>query len=263
MPLRCQSRDVGGYNHIPILTDGRLVSLTALALSLDLAHPSEKPLLRTLLLLERNFAFAPWRFVWCKVILGLTAESIRSMELRFLMDDEHETEFVNPVVVALDPKPPRLGGALLLPAIGLIVSPVRYLLSIAQINSEYFQEVKATNEMFPGFAKAVWVTMSIDLLFTLFGIYVAVQYFRRHISAPRLMVLFVGINFLTLLLSYLWFSRVFGESDPESLKPVIPTGVACCFWIPYFLRSQRVKETFIGGTSKAEPSALDFEPPSN
>ena len=134
--------------------------------------------------------------------------------------------------------PVGIGGWLALPAIGLVVAPLINawnilaefaLLDQAEVGEAEFRAVLAEE-------------MVLNAVLLLFQVYVAVAFFRRKRAAPGLMIALilagVGVNSIDTLMV---------ESVP-GLRPdfaqVVRSVIAAMVWIPYFLRSRRVKATF-------------------
>lgn len=140
------------------------------------------------------------------------------------------------------PKPSGIGGWLIFPAIGLILGPL-YLLYGQQ-------EQPARLQMVP-----VGSLVQIFLIFEVAGtlaliallVYTAVRFFGRKADTRRL--------YLVFLLAYLAFTLVDAALasvilhvpmlDLDSLFITVPVAFICAVWIPYFLVSKRVRNTFV------------------
>lgn len=154
-------------------------------------------------------------------------------------------------------EPSGLGGWLILPMLGLIFLPFRLGVMLMTthypIFSEGYWEVLTT----PGTEAyhALWAPLLIfeilgNSLFLVFSIILLVLFFQKHQRFPKLMILFLAANLAFIGIDFFasdLIPAVAAESDPESTKELIRTIVAAAIWIPYFLKSVRVKNTFTRG----------------
>lgn len=135
--------------------------------------------------------------------------------------------------------PEKIGGWLVLPAIGLILggilSVVGVVLSLglaSDLPSRY-QGVFAANLLF-------------DIGLTVFLIYAAIRFFGKRRNAPATMIalMIAGILVNGLLLAI----NIGADAEPfaiESAKALVKGIIGAAIWIPYFLVSKRVKRTFV------------------
>ena len=91
----------------------------------------------------------------------------------------------------------------------------------------------------------LWFSGMIDVAMIVAAIIVAVLFFKKRRVAVRaiigLMVASIFANFVQALLN----AAMFEEVDTDTVKPVIHACVFGATWIPYFLKSKRVKNTFV------------------
>jgi len=158
-----------------------------------------------------------------------------------------------------------IGGWLLLPAAGIILSPVVVALSWWRCwrlvqdlhNRGFFDQPEAA-----GHFRLVTLEVAGMAFLLVFLAAVAYFFFNRHRWAPLLFIayallslLFTGVRFVTMLVSlkttdvdskYELYAFHRG-SIPEMVlaSGLLTTGLACMIWVPYFLLSKRVKETFV------------------
>ncbi len=132
-----------------------------------------------------------------------------------------------------------IGGWLILPALGLLVSPL--------VNAGWlFVDVTLLSGKLPeGLRSALLIETMLDTTFLVFQVYVAVAFFRRWCNAPALVVaLLIARNVINV---FVWLmAAAFGVGASASGGMVGPL-VAAGIWIPYFLRSKRVRATFVVG----------------
>ena len=135
-----------------------------------------------------------------------------------------------------------IGGWLIFPSVGLIITP----LSLAFL---IFQGVQAlTSNLKAGVATPISIELLMNLALLGFGLYVAVAFFQKRRRAVGLMVGFYAAGLVVLALDTViasWVGSIVGKDDtdfdPSSMRSVATSIV----WIAYFLQSKRVKATFV------------------
>lgn len=154
-------------------------------------------------------------------------------------------------------EPSGLGGWLILPMLGLILSPIKLGAMLATtyypIFSEGYWEV-LTN---PGSEAyhALWAPLLIFEIvgnsgFLIGAIVLLVFFFQRHHRFPTLMIWFLGLNLAFVGIDFFaadLIPAVAAAPDPESTQELIRAITGAAIWIPYFLKSVRVKNTFTNG----------------
>lgn len=157
-----------------------------------------------------------------------------------------------PTAAISAPGPEGLGGWLLLPIFYLISTIVltSYYYSVFLSDQEYIIAL-VTGQVDP--AWLLWATllstvMAVELV--AFAIYLLVVLFQKKRQLPRLMVCFysallivMGIEFY-ISLQYAVVTQTSGDLG-EAGKGLIHAILMAAIWIPYFLRSKRVKATFV------------------
>ncbi len=138
--------------------------------------------------------------------------------------------------------PSGIGGWLILPAIGIVVAPVQFAMNIF----DYFPKFEL---LAPG---TLLHTMTmVEILawigFTVLATATAVQFFTHRRSAPRLYrALLVGQ--LVFVVAAYWAAAILFDAPLFDVDAGIAVGMllaACFIWIPYFLYSARVRNTFV------------------
>lgn len=148
----------------------------------------------------------------------------------------------------------RIGSWLFLPLLGLIVSiPLLFYNLFGDkvyysINTWVLYLDASSAYYSPGVVFALGFEIVGHSLLLITAILCLVLFLKRRSSLPKLMVAFYAINlvfvFLDLLICFIFLpeTEVF---DAETRK-VITRGIfGACLWIPVFLTSSRVKETFV------------------
>ncbi len=135
-----------------------------------------------------------------------------------------------------------IGGWLILPAIGLAISPFVALFGLAvgwslMLGSKG-QIVLASK---PGLEPVILFEIIMDLVFVAILIFLNVLFYTRKKSFPLLMIAFYGLQFVLLLADHIMAAPFNPHSTPTT---VVRSFIVCAIWIPYFLVSRRVKLTF-------------------
>jgi hypothetical protein len=133
-----------------------------------------------------------------------------------------------------------IGGWLLIPAIGLIFAPIKSVAS-------FYLGINMIKNFSPELLDdpRFWLIGLIDIVNIVAGIIIAVFFFKKLILAKKAIIgLMLAVMFFTICQTLLNIS-IFGEGDFEFFKPVLHAIVFGSIWIPYFLKSKRVKNTFV------------------
>jgi hypothetical protein len=148
-----------------------------------------------------------------------------------------------------------LGGWLILVQIGLFITLLNLNIQIFQHSLPSFAPdiwnvltSKVSEVYHPLWAPIIVFEAIYNVLFILFTLFVIVSFYQRKSIVPRLMIIFYGTSFIvgivdTLLVFQIPLAR---EADDGSyISDTIRSIITCLIWIPYFLKSERVKNTFI------------------
>jgi len=151
--------------------------------------------------------------------------------------------------------PRGLGGWLILPLIGLFVLPIRFVASLINDFLPIFQEGYWEILTTPGTEAyhhlwAPLITFEIvgNAFFIIFDIILVFLFFTKSHRLPTLMIAFLSLNLLFVVSDFFFANlipAVAAESDPESVKELGRAIIGAMIWIPYFLVSKRVKNTFV------------------
>jgi hypothetical protein len=148
----------------------------------------------------------------------------------------------------------KLGGWLIFVALGLILAPVMLFLTSSEIarifatgswsllvtpGSEYYNSLNAPIIIFD--------TVCNTILF-IYSIVNLVYFFRRKKLFPKLIIFFYVINLIFIFVDYYLNSLLPAvKADPslQSYDDLIRAVINAAIWIPYFIKSKRVKATFV------------------
>jgi hypothetical protein len=102
----------------------------------------------------------------------------------------------------------------------------------------------------PLWAPLLIFEISGNLIFLFWSIVLLVLFFQKHYRFPRMMIVYLAANLAFVGIDFFVadsIPAVAAEPDPESTREFIRTIISAAIWIPYFLRSVRVKNTFTKG----------------
>ncbi|HWN10515.1 MAG TPA: DUF2569 domain-containing protein [Pyrinomonadaceae bacterium] len=162
----------------------------------------------------------------------------------------------DPTAEAVSKQPRRIGGVLIFVAIGLIISLIQNL-GILQANLAPFRQVEAWERVTTPGSFAYHPNWKSVLLFELISssailglnVVVVALFFRKQKQFPKVTVVVIPVIFVLMLFGY-YFSGLIpavAESPDYSKQQsaLLIRFVALHVWIPYFLVSERVRETFV------------------
>ncbi len=148
-----------------------------------------------------------------------------------------------------------LGGWLILIQIGLWFTLVMLLAQISQsvlpiLNTETWEILTSKDS---GYYHPLWGPMIIfeaiyNILFLLFTVYVIVAFYRKKAILPRLMIIFYSLSLTVVIVDSLLLSQIPMArelADGSSIRDIARSAIACAIWIPYFIKSERVQNTFV------------------
>ena len=139
----------------------------------------------------------------------------------------------------------RIGGWLILPAMGIIASlffglfyPLIDLMSLGEMLREDY------GPYYP-----LRIIVHIGILFYLFVL--TLRFFKKQRNAPQTYIRYILARFIESIVFFVLRLLIFGRSDILTLSSLIDESffiewaVVAAIWIPYFKISKRVKATFI------------------
>lgn len=149
----------------------------------------------------------------------------------------------------------KLGGWLIIAAIGFILAPLRILLFTLK-------------DIFPVFAPQTWSVLTTptseayhplwapvligelvgNLFFVCLGIVLVVLFFQKRKIFPKLAIFYLLANLAFVVGDTLVAAQipaVAQQDNTSTVKEIVRGVVGAAIWIPYFLISKRVKGTFV------------------
>jgi len=132
----------------------------------------------------------------------------------------------------------KLGGWLALPALGLFLTVVAAILALyetASASGNRF-DLSEPGDRFDIGVAAVWLA---------FVLFVAWSFFRRKRRAPTLVILWLGINVIIAMVTAHVNPGPAKGVDINEFSGLLKALLVAAIWIPYFLKSRRVRLTFV------------------
>ena len=148
----------------------------------------------------------------------------------------------------------KIGGWLILCAVGLVLYPVQSLYSlITELIPVVFSDNWAalTSPTNPGY-HSLWAPLVIAELvgsigFFIYSIVVIIFFFGRHHRTPKLIIVFMIANMIFVGADYFIINFFLIRTNSVNVDATINfvrTIVAGTIWVPYFMFSRRVVKTF-------------------
>jgi len=150
-----------------------------------------------------------------------------------------------------------LGGWLILVQIGLYLT---ILLNILTLN----------NDTLPAFSPGTWEMLTskdsswydslwapllifelvVNILLILVSLFCLYNMYQKKSIFPKLMIIVYSLSLFIVILEYILINQIsivseYGLSGPDDVKDIVRAAITCAIWIPYFLKSERVQNTFI------------------
>ena len=151
--------------------------------------------------------------------------------------------------------PSGIGGWLVLPLIGLIVTPIRVGLGVVTdllpaLQPEVWSglTVPGSAAYHPLWAPAILFEVGANVVLIAFSLALLWLFLRKSARVPSLMVFWfltiVGVQIVDLMLIS-QIPAVAEQGNAQSLGELARSVLGAAIWIPYFLRSRRVRNTFV------------------
>ena len=143
-----------------------------------------------------------------------------------------------PPMPTISPGPKGIGGWLIFPAIGLVLSPIRAVISWVQemmMISAFAPEMKDDGRL--------WTAMCLDFLIAAGCVVVAIMFFMKLRVAVKAIIALLAAGVLSSLIQTMMVASM--TDGAASATVLIGPVISAAIWIPYFLTSKRVKNTFV------------------
>ena len=127
---------------------------------------------------------------------------------------------------------------MIFPAIGLVLSPIRAVISWVQemmMISAFAPEMKDDGRL--------WTAMCLDFLIAAGCVVVAIMFFMKLRVAVKAIIALLAAGVLSSLIQTMMVASM--TDGAASATVLIGPVISAAIWIPYFLTSKRVKNTFV------------------
>lgn len=141
-----------------------------------------------------------------------------------------------------------IGGWLILPAIGLVISPFMSLhgIFIVDLPVLFGDRYSAFLNGHPAFSGLLVFEIMGNAIFLAGAVGLNFLLYKKKRIFPICMIAYFAINFFLLLADHLATRALLPSTDSNSgTMAVVRAFVGAAVWIPYFLVSRRVKATFM------------------
>lgn len=145
-----------------------------------------------------------------------------------------------------------IGGWLILVAISIILSFPILLFQLVSYYLKLFPNGDFTilfDEISYFFSCFIVVEVMFNIIILFAYSYLIYLFFTKNYKTPKVFIVTKLGNLIFIIVDKLFVSIIFNVPvfDSLFLKDITPQIIGCCIWIPYFLSSVRVKNTFIVG----------------
>ena len=151
--------------------------------------------------------------------------------------------------------PRGIGGWLILPMLGLIFTPFRMgyqfvtdLLPVLNATTWQALTSPSSPNYHPLWAPLIGFEVVANIAVFAFGLWVLIQFFSKSKSTPRLYIIWMASLAIMQIVDVALANQipaVAAQPDAQSMKDVGRALLAAAIWIPYFLVSKRVRNTFV------------------
>lgn len=148
-----------------------------------------------------------------------------------------------------------LGGWLVLVQIGLYFGLINLLVQLFQyslpaVAPETWNMITSKDSEFyhPLWRPLLTFELTYNILFLLFIAYILINFYRKKSIVPRLMIISYIVTVVVGIIDTAILNQIPMAAELEdgsSYREIFKSLVTCAIWIPYFLKSERVKNTFI------------------
>ncbi|MGE6575358.1 DUF2569 domain-containing protein [Paenibacillus xylanexedens] len=148
-----------------------------------------------------------------------------------------------------------LGGWLILIQIGLFLTIILLAVQLMQntlpaLTSEMWDIFVSKNSEY---YHVLWGPLIIfeaiyNVVFLLFTIYIVVTFYRKKAILPRLMIIYYSVSLVLYTVDYILVLQIPMMRELEDgggIQEIVKSVITCAIWIPYFIKSERVYNTFV------------------
>ena len=156
--------------------------------------------------------------------------------------------YITDEIISDSPSPSGIGGWLILPLIGLILTPIFLVFSIITI---YIPAVSNTilielDQIQPGLIFVFYLELVGQILLMIFALFLLYLFIRKSVKLPTLIIAFYISYFIYIVLvNYVFVMQMPLIKQRINHVNNVMQMFFLIVWCLYFLRSKRVQNTFI------------------
>lgn len=155
-----------------------------------------------------------------------------------------------------------LGGWLILIAFGITVTPFRLFYDLYStpelLNGSSWSGLIAQGRY--GLFAFLFFEHVYNVLYLLFSILIVVLFYQRRSSLPLLICISYFVSLVVTSLDVFVTTTYLNSEDKDTYRDLIRIFVATVIWIPYFIYSVRVKETFVYRANSNKDGGMSPQP---
>lgn len=148
-----------------------------------------------------------------------------------------------------------LGGWLVLVQIGLILSTINIILhlyryTIPSLSPDVWNALTSEQSSLyhPLWGPAIAFDAIYNMASLAFCFFILFCFYSKKSILPRLMIILYAVNLIVSIIEPFWINQLLSaeeNNDGYKLGGTFRAALTCLIWIPYFLKSERVRNTFI------------------
>lgn len=145
----------------------------------------------------------------------------------------------------LHPTPRTVGGWLIIPILGLIITPIQLGYSI--IDTGYFRDAiwhaYDHKPISMAFNMILWMELIVNTCIICYAVFCLVLVYNKRDILPKHIIRMYGGIMVAVIVDNILTNLLLPDTT-QSYKDVFRSIFTVCIWVPYFLKSMRVQETF-------------------
>ncbi len=151
-------------------------------------------------------------------------------------------------------EPAGIGGWLILPAVGLGISPIlhgiqffRNIMPALEPNVWRILSDPTSENYHPMWVPTILFEAASTIVLFIFTLWLGYFFFRKSPRVPQLFIFWLAINLVIQTIDLILMNSIplaAGQSDQQVVGGLVRSIGSAAIWIPYFIKSVRVKNTF-------------------
>jgi len=107
--------------------------------------------------------------------------------------------------------------------------------------------VEGSESYHPYWLPMIMFDIAMSVLFIFYFIYVFISLYRKKAIFPKLMIVLYAVGLAINVIDYFLMAQIPQISDTltGSMRDILKQAIGCAIWIPYYIKSVRVKNTFV------------------